>query len=49
MVVSHEAKEELPCEGLSTDAHEYFTRTNLVKIQNAITGKPLRLGLYNSR
>ena len=47
-VVSREAKEEVPCEGLSTNAHEYFTRTNLVKIKNAITGEPSRLVLYNS-
>ena len=32
-VVSREAKEEVPCEGLSTNAREYFTRTNLVKIK----------------
>ena len=37
MVVSGEAKEKVPCEGLSTNAGEYFTRTNLVKIKNAIT------------
>ena len=47
-VVSREAKEEVPCEGLSTNACEYFTRTNLVKI-NAITGEPSTLALYNSR
>ena len=33
-VVSREAKEEVPCDGLSTNACEYFTRTNLVKIKN---------------
>ena len=27
MVVSRKAKEEVPCEGLSTNTHEYFTRT----------------------
>ena len=48
-VVSHENKEEVPCEGLSTNACEYFTRTNLVKIKNAITGEPSTLALYNSR
>ena len=48
-VASRETKEELPCEGLSTNAHEYFTRTNLVKIKNAMTGEPSRLVLYNSR
>ena len=32
MVVSHEAKEEVPCDGLSTNAREYFTRTNLKKM-----------------
>ena len=48
-VVSREAKEEVPCEGLSTNAREYFTRTNLVKIKNAMTGEPSRLALYNSR
>ena len=48
-VVSREAKEEVPCEGLSTNAREYFTRTNLVKIKNAITGEPSTLALYNSR
>ena len=47
-VVSREAKEEVPCEGLSTNAREYFTRTNLAKIKNAITGEPLTLALYNS-
>ena len=45
-VVSREAKEEVPCEGLSTNAREYFTRTNLVKIKNY---KPLGLALNNSR
>ena len=48
-VVSHEVKEEVPCEGLSTNAHEYFTRTNLAKIKNAITYEPYSLALYNSR
>ena len=33
----------------STNAREYFTRTNLVKIKNAITGEPSMLALYNSR
>ena len=32
-VVSREAKEEVPCDCLSTNAREYFTRTNLVKIK----------------
>ena len=36
MVASREVKEEVPCDGLSTNAHEYFTRTNLVIIKNAI-------------
>ena len=43
-VVSCEAKEEVPCDGLSTNAREYFTRTNLVKIYNAITEEPKTLG-----
>ena len=30
-VVSREAKEEVPCDGLLTDARKYFIRTNLVK------------------
>jgi len=47
--VSREAKEEVPCESLSTNAREYFTRTNLVKIENAITEKPLTLALRYSR
>ena len=47
-VVSCEAKEEVPCDGLSTITREYFTRTNLVKIQNAITDEPKMLGLYYS-
>ena len=47
-IVSREAKEEVPCEG-STNAREYFTRTNLVKIKNALTGEPSTLALYNSR
>ena len=33
MVVSREAKEEVPCDGLSTNTREYFTRTNLVEIK----------------
>ena len=41
-----EAKEEVPCDGLSTNALEYFTRTNLVKIKNAITDKPFTLALH---
>ena len=48
MVVSHEAKEEVPCDGLSTNAQEYFTRTNLVKIKNATTYEPLMLALLYS-
>ena len=40
MVVSCKAKEEVPCDSLSTNAREYFTRTNLVKIKNAITDGP---------
>ena len=47
-VVSREAKEEVPCDGLSTNAREYFTRTNLVKIKNAITDKPFTLALHYS-
>ena len=39
-VVSREAKEEVPCNGLSTNAREYFTRTNLDKIKNAPTDEP---------
>ena len=38
--MSHEAKKEVPCDGLSTNAHEYFTRRNLVKVKNAITDEP---------
>ena len=48
-VVSHEAKEEVPCDGLSTNVREYFTRTNLVKIKNAITNKPLTFALHYFR
>ena len=48
-VVSREAKEEVPCEGLSTNAREYFTRTNLAKIKNTITYETYMLALYNSR
>ena len=40
MVVSREAKEEVPCDGLLMNAREYFTRTHLVKIKNAITNEP---------
>ena len=39
-VVSREAKEEVPCDGLSTNAREYFTRTNLAKTKNTITYEP---------
>ena len=39
-VVSREAKEEVPCDGLSTNAREYFTRTNLVKTKNTIAYEP---------
>ena len=49
MVVNREAKEEVLCDGLLTNAREYFTRTNLVKIKNAITYGPLTLALYHSR
>ena len=48
-VVSCEAKEEVPCDGLSANAREYFTRTNLVKMKNAITYEPLTLALHYSR
>ena len=47
-VVSRKAKEEVSCNGLSTNAREYFTRTILVKIKNAITDEPKMLGLYYS-
>ena len=49
MVVSREAKEEVPCDGLSMNTREYFTRINLVKIKNAITYEPLTLVLHYSR
>ena len=49
MVVSREAKEEVPCDGLSTTAHEYFTRINLVEIKNAITYEHKTLALDYSR
>ena len=39
-VVSREAKEEVPCDGLSTNAREYFTRKNLAKTKNTITYEP---------
>ena len=39
-VVSREANEEVPCDGLSTNAREYFTRTNLDKMKNAPTDEP---------
>ena len=39
-VVSREAKEEVPFDGLSTNAREYFTRTNLAKTKNTITYEP---------
>ena len=39
-VVSREPKDKVPCDGLLTNTCEYFTRTNLVKIKNAITNKP---------
>ena len=42
-VVSREAKEEVPCDSLSTNAREYFTRTNL-----AITYGPLTFALHYS-
>ena len=40
MVVIGGAKEVVPCNGLLTNAHEYFTRTNLVEINNVITHEP---------
>ena len=36
-------------QSLSTNAREYFTRTNLAKIKNAITYEPLMLALHYSR
>ena len=39
-VVSQVAKEKVPCDGVSTNTREYFTRTNLVKIKTAITYEP---------
>ena len=48
MVVSRQAKEKVPCDGLSTNAREYFTKTNLVKIKNSITDGPNMLALYYS-
>ena len=48
-VVSREAKEEVPYDGILMNACEYFTRTNLVKIKNAITDKPFTLAHHYSR
>ena len=39
-VLIRQAKEKIPCKGLSTNAREYFTSKNLVKIENAITDEP---------
>ena len=48
MVVSCKAKEEVPCDSLLTNVREYFTRTNLVGIKNAITDGPNMLALHYS-
>ena len=49
-VVSRKAKEDVPYNGLrlSTNACEYFTKTNLVKLKNAITDGPNTLAFYYS-
>ena len=47
-VVNREAKEEVPYDGFSMNAREYFTRKNLVKIKNAITYEDKMLALYDS-
>ena len=39
-VVSCEAKEEVSCDGILTNAREYFTRTNLDKIKYTPTDEP---------
>ena len=49
MVVSHEAKAEAATKRLASHAHEYFTGTDALKIQNAITGEPRALALHNFR
>ena len=48
-VVNREAKEEVPYDGLSMNAREYFTRTNLIKIKNGFTNEPQTLALQYSR
>ena len=49
MVVSHEAKEEAATDRLAIHAHEYFTGTDALKIQNAITREPQALVIHNFR
>ena len=49
MVVSREAKEEAATDRLVTHAHEYFTGTDALKIENAITREPQALSIHNSR
>ena len=49
MVVSREAKKEAATDRLATHAHEYFTGTDALKIENAITREPQALSIYNSR
>ena len=50
-VVSRKATEEVPREGLSTNAREYFTRTNLEKCHNlqALKACTLLLQIINVR
>ena len=47
--MSCEAKEEAATDRLATHAHEYFTGTDALKIENAITGEPQALSIHNSR
>ena len=47
-VVSHEAKEEAATDRLATHAHEYFTGTDALKIENAITREPQTVSIHNS-
>ena len=44
-----EAKEEAATYRLTTHAHEYFTGTDALKIQNAITREPQALSIHDSR
>ena len=48
-VLGRKAKKEAAPDRLATHEHEYFTVTDALKIENAITREPQALAIHKSR